>query len=197
MAKDPVVKPNEQYICDRFTGKLDMPAATTTEIAVELGVTYQAVHRILKKHGLTRKDGGMAERDAEAGATAKGPVMCDKYGCTKEQWDELRAMDEDHKETPLGRFHTFKNNFQNLYPEVVFDLSLWEWWTTWKESGKWGQHKRNPNGMFVLVQRDKTLPLNKENIHIIPFGEYLGQTRKQTARKPKVVTEEPLEAECA
>jgi hypothetical protein len=184
-----MAKQDEQYICDRFRGLIPgKEPATVTEISLELGnISYQGVHRILKKNGLGRKDGGKAAQVAirDDGIVDMAPVMCDKYGCTKEQWDELRAFDEDYKKTPLAAFHTFKNNFQNLYPDVAFELSLWEWWTAWKDSGKWGQHKRNPDGMFVLVQKDKDVAISNANIRIIPFGDYLKETRKTKPRKVK------------
>lgn len=185
-----MAKLDEKYICDRFQGLIEgKEPATTTQIAAELDVSYQAIARILKKNNLSRKDGGKAAQVAARGApeedVQKLSVMCEKYGCTKEQWDELRAMDEEYKNTPLHQFHTFKNNFQNLYPDTPFELTLWEWWTAWIASGKWHLRKRNPEGMWILAQVKKELPMRNDNIRIIPFGEYLKSTRKTSPRKPK------------
>lgn len=175
-------KENEQYICAEFKAGKTMIA-----IAKELGVTYQAIHRILGKHGLSRKDGGKSAQVVarEADTTIdKVLSMCDKYGCTREQWDLLREFDPDYKKTPLAAFHTYKNNFNNLYPDIEFDLSLWDWWIIWSESLMWGKHKRNPDGMYVMAQKDKSLPLSKDNARIIPFGQLLKETRKtKTAAK--------------
>lgn len=187
-----MAKLDEKYICDRFQGLIEgMPPATTTEIAAELNVSYQAVHRLIKKNGLGRKDGGKAAQQAAKDPqdeASKVSGMCEKYGCTKDQWDELRAMDEEYKNTPLHHFHTFKNNFQNLNPNIPFELTLWEWWNAWMASGKWHLRKRNPEGMWILVQVDKALPMCNDNIQIIPFGEYLKSTRKVGPRKPKEVS---------
>ena len=171
----------EQAIVDRFKG-----GDTVTDIAGDFEMTYQGVHRILKKHGLSRADGGKAKQMADRKAKETGtPSIQDRHGCTKEQWDELRAMDEDYKKTPLAAFNTFKNNFQNLNKEtgIEFNITLWEWWELWKESGKWGFHMRNPAGMWVMAQKDRAQHLTKDNAQIIPFGELLKATRKTKAAK--------------
>jgi hypothetical protein len=170
----------ELAMCEAF--KAGTPI-TKLQIEYELN-SYQAAHRILKKHGLTRTDGGKSKEVAErkAKATEVGATIQDRQGCTKEQWDLLRALDEDYKKTPLAAFNTFKNNFQNLNKEVEFKISLWEWWELWNESGRYAQRVRNPDGMWVMAQKDRTLPLTKDNARIIPFGQLLKETRK-----PKVV----------
>lgn len=166
---------DEEYICREFrAGK------TTTELKEEFGCTTQGIQRLLRKNGLTRKDGGKhAQMAARKVTTSDHPkAMCDKYGCTKEQWDRLRAMDEDYKKTPLAQFHTFKNNFQNINPGVEFNMTMWEWWCIWEKSGMWGKHKRNPDGMHVMVQIDKAKPLTSDNAQIVQFGDHLRATRK-------------------
>lgn len=170
----------EHQVCEDFkAGK------TTTALAKELDVTYQAIHRILKKNNLSRASGGKSKTVAdrrEKEANAPSPIS-DRHGCSTEQWDMLRAMDEDYKKTPLAVFNTWKNNFQNINPEVEFSLTLWEWWLLWEESGRWAQRARNPEGMWVMAQIDKSLPLNKDNARIIPFGQLLKETRSNTKAK--------------
>lgn len=166
----------ETKICDDFrNGK------TTTELATEHGITYQGIHRILKKHGLSRANGGkskvVAERRAKESAEATTSSIQERHGCTVEQWNMLRTMEDDYKKTPLAAFNTFKNNFQSIN-DVAFSMTLWEWWEMWEASGRWTQRIRNPDGMWVMAQLDKTLPLTKDNARIIPFGQLLKETRK-------------------
>lgn len=170
----------ELQVCEDFkAGK------TTTELATLHGVSYQAIHRILKKHGLSRKSGGKSAQVAarNAAETAASSAIQERHGCSTEQWDALRAMDEDYKKTPLAAYNTFKNNFQNVHPDVGFDLTLWNWWLMWEASGRWTQRMRNPEGMWVMAQVDKSLPLTKENARIIPFGQLLKETRTVTKGK--------------
>lgn len=165
----------EKELCAEFeAGK------TTTELSAKYEMTRQGVHRILKKNGLTRANGGKSKAvaDRKAQEATIPSTLADRHGCSPEQWEQLRAMDEDYKKTPLSAFNTFKNNFQNLYKEVVFDMTLWEWWTLWEESGRWAQHARNPEGMWVMAQIDRALPLTKNNARIIPFGQLMKETRK-------------------
>lgn len=192
-----IVKPTriidrEPQILEWFTS-----GKATTEIAAilseELGTTvsYQAVHRILKKNNLTRKDGGKSVQTAakkKGQAEAKIEKLDHRYGCTEEQWQLLRGMADAYKDTPLAVYNTFKNNFKNLYPDITFELSLWDWWSMWDESKKWGQHKRNPSGMFVMSFVDAKKPFAKDNARIIAFADLL---REQRAPKPKV--QEPEE----
>lgn len=176
----------EKEICDKFIAE-----QTITSLATEYEVTYQGIHRIIKKHGLSRASGGKSKAVASRRAKeqAEAPAQ-DRKGCTKEQWDQLRAMDEDYKKTPLAVFNTFKNNFQNLY-EVAFELELWDWWQLWEASGRWSQRARNPDGMWVMAQVDRALPLTKDNARIIPFGQLLKETRsvKAAANDPEPTKE--------
>lgn len=174
----------EKDICSAFVA-----GKTTTELSVMYEMTTGGIHRILKKNGLSRADGGkskvVAERKAKASATAS-PLQ-DRHGCSDEQWDQLRAMDEDYKKTPLAAFNTFKNNFQNLYKDIPFSMTLWEWWTLWDESGRWAQHTRNPEGLWVMAQKDKSLPLTKDNARVIPFGQLMKETRKTKAANAEII----------
>lgn len=180
----------EKQICEAFIAN-----ATTTELATKYGVTYQAIHRILKKNNLGRKNGGKSKEVAERNASAAPKVspMQDRHGCTPEQWDELRAMDEDYKKTPLAAYNTFKNNFQNINKDAGFSLTLWEWWTLWKDSGRFAQRMRNPEGVWTMAQIDSAKPLCKENARIMPLGDLLKEKRK--AKSKAVIVEATHEKE--
>jgi hypothetical protein len=155
---------------------------TTSEIAAHFEVSSQCIHRYIKLMGLTRRDGGKAGQMKVRAIEASEEVIVKKQGCTQSQWDRLRAMDEDYKLTPLFAYNTFKNNFQNSQPEVEFNLPLWDWWELWEESGKWGLHKRNPQGMYIIACTDKSKPLTKTNATVRPFAEVLRETRARNKK---------------
>jgi len=157
---------------------------TITQISAQFGVSNQAVHRVLKAMGLKRADGGKAAQMQERAKLVEesgGTGVFTKHGCTKEQWELLRGMDPEYKNTPLAAYHTFKNNYINLNPNSPFELSLWDWWSLWQESGMWGRHKRNPEGMYILIAKDRTLPLTRDNAYITPFGDRLRESRMKIA----------------
>lgn len=186
------ISDREVEICELF--KTGTPI---TEISKILGgnVSYQAVHRILKKNNLSRKDGGKFVQTStrrEEQAKEKTQKLDNRYGCTDEQWAFLRGQAEAYKDTPLSAYNTFKNNFKNLYKDIPFELTLWDWWTLWDESKKWGQHKRNPAGMFVMSFIDPKQPFMKTNARVIAFS---GLLKEQRAPKPKVVIESEPEQE--
>lgn len=173
-----------------------------TEIAAilseELGTTvsYQAVHRIIKKNGLGRKDGGKSVQTTarkEEEAKQKVEKLDARYGCTDDQWKYLRGLAEAYKDTPLAAYNTFKNNFKNLYPDIPFELTLWDWWSMWEESGKWGQHKRNPKGMFVMTFVDALVPFAKNNARIMAFSDLLREQRAPKVKKAEA-EEDPIPA---
>ena len=157
---------------------------TITQIAAQFEVSNQAVHRVLKAMGLKRADGGKAAQMVERAKQVEdgaGVGIFTKHGCTKVQWEYLRGLDPEYKNTPLAVYHTFKNNYITLNPGSLFQLPLWDWWSLWQESGLWGRHKRNPEGMYILIAKDRTLPLTKDNAHIMPFGDRLRESRLKIA----------------
>ena len=156
---------------------------TTGEIAAHFGVSSQAVHRYIKMMGLTREDGGKSgQMKKRAIEDANTEALSTKHGCTREEWDRLRAMDEDYKLTPLSAYNTFRNNFQKTQPEIEFQLPLMDWWKLWEESGKWGLHKRNPAGMYIVHCVDKSKPMTKDNAAIRLFGDIVRETRARNKK---------------
>lgn len=189
-----IVKPNrivdrsEDIVSWFVSGKAITEIARLLSESIGTVVSYQAVHRILKQRNLTRKDGGKSVQTTAKNkelVEAKIQKLDDRYGCTEEQYQFLRGMSEVYKDTPLASFNTFKNNLKNLYPDIQFELTLWDWWTIWDESKRWDQRKRNPKGLYVMTFIDQKQIFNKANARIMAFSDLLKEQRA-----PKVTESE-------
>lgn len=131
---------------------------TLQQIGDKYGITRERVRQLMAKHeGMTHSGGGqhikaMAKR--QKAKAAKEARYLAKYGCTFEQYVEVRQIGRDMRkagagayQAPLQAFINQRNNAKSR--GISFVLSFWQWWTVWQESGKWGRRGRGKNSYVM------------------------------------------------
>lgn len=124
---------------------------TLEAIGQRHGLTRERVRQLMTKHlGITQKDGGQrvkAVANQQRSAAVKDARYLQKYGCTFAQYVEVRQIGRDMiaagrtiYETPLRAFVQQKNNAKPR--GITWEMSFWQWWTVWQQSGKWSERGR-------------------------------------------------------
>src|SRR3990167_8676990 len=154
---------------------------TMQEAADHCRVDYQSIRkyrRELKKyHGICWRDGGThvrAARRKTERATLRDAKTITAKGCTWDQLQELRRIGRKmmadsygHERTPT---RAFKMQHLNAHRDGIgWELTLWQWWTLWQESGHWDQRGRG-NGYWML-RLDKSKPYAMCNVAFAKGGE--------------------------
>src|SRR3990167_2749501 len=155
----PLVGPG--IVCNYHARNEDMAAAlkssmTMREIGKIHGISRQRVQQILAaEFGLSAKDGWTAKR-SEARQQEKRR-RCDassvaKFGCTLTQ----------RRTIPLKARRAFVQQRQNARRDhALWDLTLWDWWHIWVQSGHWDNRGR---AKYVLARLDRSQPWSKTNV---------------------------------
>ncbi|MGN6775850.1 sigma factor-like helix-turn-helix DNA-binding protein [Rhizobium sp.] len=134
---------------------------TLAEIGDLYGISRERVRQILAKRGnVSAKDGGQSvrsKRNKASAAIARDRACLEQYGCTHAQYQELvrigaaqkKVGQKTHNTTPTGAYSSQKRN--SIRRGIDWNISLWEWWSVWVESGKWEQRGRS-RGAYVMCR---------------------------------------------
>ncbi len=142
---------------------------TLTEIGELYSVSRERVRQVLKGMGIVRKDGGQYIRSVLRGnkrEKASDELKQTRVGCTNEQWDYYRSMNEDYKKIPLFFYFVQKSNAKSR--GICWDLTINEWWYTWNESGKW---KERGQGKYVMARHGDDGGYTMGNVYITTSSE--------------------------
>jgi hypothetical protein len=136
---------------------------TLAEIGADHGgISRQRVDQILKRRfGIRASDGGevlRAKHRRIARMAAKDERALKRWGCTWAQYVLLRDMRK-----PTGAFSRQKQNADNR--GIAWELTLWQWWTVWQESGHWDQRGRGCRG-YCMCRRGDAGPYALGNVFI-------------------------------
>lgn len=137
---------------------------TLEEIGGLYGVSRERVRQIISKYrGVTADDGGQAIRatiERERRKAEREAECYRKNGCSTAQLRDLRkigvAMRADGftaYQTPIGAFRNQRNNA--LSRGIPWDLTLWDWWRIWQQSGKWDQRGRAGDAYVMCRFKDE------------------------------------------
>jgi len=146
---------------------------TLQQIGEQYGITRERVRQIMTKHrGITWRDGGMhklAEDKARRREAARDAKSLKKNGCT---WDEYCALRDYGRlrraaglppcKDPLRAFAFQKHAAANR--GVGWELTLWQWWSIWKNSGHW-EHRGRGQG-YVMCRFGDLGPYAVDNVFI-------------------------------
>jgi hypothetical protein len=146
---------------------------TLEEIGKQYGVTRERVRQLMTKHfGIRSQHGGMhrlvADRRRAAQAKRDAKYLR-SHGCTFEQYCHVREMGRamtaagvHYERTPLGAFG--RQRFNAKTRGIGWELTFWEWWTIWQQSGHWEQRGRG-NG-YVMCREGDSGPYAVGNVFI-------------------------------
>lgn len=141
---------------------------TLQQIGALHDLTRERVRQLLTKHfGFTHVDGGQHAK-AVANRSHRIARLNDQHlkrnGCTWEQYQSIKALGKGkHNErTPLAAFRRQKYNAG--LRGIGWELSLWQWWTIWQESGHWEERGRGQG--YVMCRRGDVGPYAVGNVFI-------------------------------
>lgn len=136
---------------------------TLEQIGSKYGITRERVRQLMTKHeGMDYSGGGKhvkAVAKRQQSAATKDARYLRKYGCTFAQYVEVREIGRQMQahgvgiyRTPLRAFLSQKNNAKAR--EIPWELTFWQWWTIWQESGKWAERGRAKDAYVMSRFRD-------------------------------------------
>lgn len=148
-------------------GRADTMAAlyregqTLQQIGNQYGISRERVRQLLTRyHGIGAKDGGQhvgaGNRRVERQARKNARYLVD-HGCTYGQYRELRGR-------PRSAFIRQRANAKTR--GIDWELSLWQWWTIWQESGHW--HERGRGQGYGMCRNGDEGPYAVGNVFIAP-----------------------------
>lgn len=172
------------------SGLRDMPRAekiasmyrqgvTLQKIGDTFGMTRERVRQILKKQGITGKDGGQnkcAQSKVAAAAAKRDARYLAKHGMTYAEYRQVLA-------TGLQKaFRNQKNAAKNR--GIDWSLTIAQWLDVWRTSGKLEQRGRG-KGKYVMSRIKDTGGYELGNVHIQlaeqnsleAVGKWLGKTK--------------------
>lgn len=145
-------------------------------------ISRERVRQIMHKyHGTTAIDGGKHVRDncnAEARAAAKERATFLRLGITLEQWKTLLRANHEARDRGLPESqwptHCFMQKRSNVTSQgQLWELTPWEWWMIWVNSGKWEQRGRGA-GNYCMTRQDRSKPWTVDNTIIVQFQNATG-----------------------
>jgi len=135
---------------------------TLEQIGQQFGITRERVRQLMTKHfGIRAEDGGasvLKQRADEMRRQKREQKSWAKNGCSYADYTALVRM-----EKPTRAYASQKRN-ANMRG-IPWDLTLWQWWTIWQQSGKWEERGRRGDA-FVMCRKNDMGPYSPENVYI-------------------------------
>lgn len=162
--------------------------STLQEIGTAFGLTRERVRQILKRAGVTRKDGGIHRRAAKCGAEYRARVARrrenltrDAYGCS---WVELNRLNGGvPKGAPGCRAKAYKAQQSNCRKRgLTWQLTFPEWCRVWDESGKWEQRGRGGNS-YVMARKQDLGPYAAWNVYVTTMAQNTADYQAELKRR--------------
>lgn len=151
---------------------------TLEYIGAQFGISRERVRVILKHAGVTRTEGGAAKwsKDRRSRAAQKRDESAmRRWGCTHAQRQELQALQTQAKTRELGPIGAFARQKVNaLTRGIGWNLTLWQWWTIWHESGQWENRGRR-KGQFCMSRIADTGSYEAGNVRIVTVEENIAE----------------------
>jgi transposase len=164
---------------------------TLKQIGVRYGLTRERVRQIITKyHGRMAKKGGQhvrtAVRRVKAAASRDAHYLA-KYGCTFAQWKlihqhgaEMRSRGVGAYRCPSRAYMSQRNNARHR--GIGWELTLWQWWTIWQESGHWDQRGRGHG--YVMCRKGDEGSYAIGNVFIATAAENSSITKQKKSDLP-------------
>ena len=168
---------------------------TLQQIGDQHGLTRERVRQLMTRHlGFNAESGGAhakavaAEKKREA---AKNARKLAKHGCSFQQWSELQSIGNAMIAAGKGRYQTplyaFRNQRRNAaHRGIGWDLTLWQWWCIWKDSGHWEDRGRGQG--YVMCRYGDTGPYAPGNVFIALATENCSEANRRETYLPMGVS---------
>lgn len=147
------------------------------KIGRKFGVSGERVRQILRSCGVSSEQGGAILKRREkksAMEKARRETTSRRFGCTIEQLRYLRTLDDDYHKTPIGQYLSQRSGARRR--GIGWNLTLWEWWCIWRDSGLWCRRGRN-SGEYVMSRYADKGPYEVGNVEIRLCNENNAQNR--------------------
>lgn len=135
---------------------------TLEQIGAQHRISRERVRQLMTKHcGTTAKDGGQhhkAVRKAAIREQLRDRKSWAKHGCSWADYVSIRALKKPTRAFASQRGCAVTRG-------IVWDLTLWQWWTVWQQSGKWDQRGRRADA-FVMCRKNDVGPYSPGNVYI-------------------------------
>ena len=145
---------------------------TLAEIGVQYRITRERVRQIITKyHGLRAMDGGAALTSALGRAARLNKIEAryqKRYGCSRAQYRDILRAGGTRAYSELQR--------NTKRDDIKLELTLWQWWTLWQQSGHW-EHRGRGRGYWMFRPRSDA-PLSVDNVCIAPGDEAMSFMRE-------------------
>jgi hypothetical protein len=132
---------------------------TLEEIGETYGISRERVRQLVSRAGINRQDGGQAiraARRAEQIAEWANAGSLRKWGCTFDQYRVIRGK-------PSLAWSLQRRNARAR--GIAFELTLWQWWTIWQDSGHW--HERGTGAeKYAMCRFNDVGPYAVGNVYI-------------------------------
>jgi hypothetical protein len=158
---------------------------TLQQIGDQYNMTRERVRQLLAKYeGISANDGGFRLQAAQKRAerAKKADAACFRHrGCTVDQWKELLRVGREMVAAGKGKLTTptraYAMQRRNAAKRGIgWELSLWDWWTIWQQSGKWD--KRGRGDGYVMARLNDEGPYAVGNVSIITAVENIVNGRR-------------------
>lgn len=104
-----------------------------------------------------------------------------KYGCTADQWDEILAVRRSMRKAeyspaklPHSAYVIQRSNAG--LRGIGFELTVWEWWCIWRDSGHW--YERGHSG-FHMCRKGDLGPYAVGNVFIGPSSTNVSEAHRR------------------
>lgn len=152
---------------------------TLQEIGDEFGITRERVRQLLKKFfGIRAADGGQSRLAGEKrrrAAAARNSASLKHWGCSWEDYVRLRDMRK-----PTRAYAAQKQNAKKR--GIAFELSLWQWWCIWHQSGKWESRGRGRG--YMMCRNGDEGPYAVGNVFIASGCENSSNQKRKRSGLP-------------
>lgn len=137
---------------------------TLNDIASIYNISRERVRQIIRRLGMTAKDGGAHCRRTQNDAK-KNTACLKKYGLTFVEWRELKALGRGQSRTKRPTYAFSRQRHTARQRGIEWKLTLAEWWAVWVESGKWEQRGRARDS-YVMCRFADVGPYEVGNVYI-------------------------------
>lgn len=133
---------------------------TLREIGIQFNCTGEFIRQCLRKIGVAPSEGGrqkLGQIRQEKFHASRNAQSLKQFGCSWDQYIEIHAMGK-----PKLAFYQQRSSAAKR--GIGWELSLWQWWSIWQQSGKWDQ--RGTGQGYVMCRNGDIGPYSVDNVFI-------------------------------